>query len=426
MGKAAGVAVVSFVFVLATTAVAAAVDLTLWVNSWPQAGVDAIQRAADLFASRHPEVTSVTVLPVPQGEHMERLTVNVIAGSPPDAVALAAPLAQPALSGLLLPLTRYIDQSDVIDRTDYPPFMLSSLSFDGEEYGVPAIEAALGLLLVYNKGLFLEAGFADRGPESLEELYEMHRTLTRMDSTGERLQQVGINPLDSMGGTYFPLIWGTVFDVDWYDPSDRRLNLSGFERAVEYLKQIYDTPGYDLISGAGIGGWTGGVASGRLAMQVNGSWVPGELSAFPEAGEFGYTWVPSVRGDKATASSPWGLAIPINAPRPDLSFELIEFFSTTEALQIVFDAVGWLNGNLAAIRELDVSSAPEIVPIIGMFTEADRLTAPPQLPILTDIYNTMSGRLVPVWQGQADHRSVLLTLQEEMQSRLDERFAGVE
>lgn len=398
--------------------------MTMWVNSWPQAGVDAIQRAADLFAERHPEVTSVTVIAVPQGEHMERLTVAVLGDSPPDVVALAAPFAQPALARLLLPLNRYIDQSNVIDRADYPPFMLSSLGFGGEEYGVPAIEAALGLLLVYNKDLFRQAGLPDRGPESLEELYEWHRTLTRMDAAGERLQQVGIHPLDSMGGFYFPLIWGTVFDVPWYDEANRRLNLLAFEGAVEYLKQIYDTPGYDLITGAGIGGWTGAVASGRLAMQVNGSWVPGELNAFPDAGELGYTWMPNVRGDKATSSSPWGLGIPINVPRPDLSFELIEFFSGIEALQIVFDAVGWLNGNLAAIRELDVSAAPEIVPIIDMFTQADRLTAPPQLPILTDLYNTMSGRLTPVWRGETDHRSVLLTLQEEMQAKLDQVFAG--
>lgn len=409
---------------LAFPLVASAVEMTMWVNSWPQAGVDAIQQAADLFAERHPEVTSVTVIAVPQGEHMERLTVAVLGESPPDVVALAAPFAQPALARLLLPLNRYIDQSDVIDRADYPPFMLASLGFGGEEYGVPAIEAALGLLLVYNKDLFRQAGLPDRGPESLEELYEWHRTLTRMDASGERLQQVGINPLDSMGGFYFPLIWGTVFDVQWYDESNRRLNLVAFEGAVEYLKQIYDTPGYDLISSAGIGGWTGGVATGRLAMQVNGSWVPGELTSFPDAGEFGYTWMPSVRGDKATSSSPWGLGIPVNAPRPDLSFQLIEFFSGVEALQIVFDAVGWLNGNLASVRQLDVSAAPEIVPIIDMFTQADRLTAPPQLPILTDIYNTMSGRLTPVWQGETDHRSVLLTLQEEMQARLDEVFAG--
>ena len=65
-----------------------------------------------------------------------------------------------------------------------------------------------------------------------------------------------------MGGFYFPLIWGTVFDVQWYDESNRRLNLVAFDGAVEYLKQIYDTPGYDLISSAGIGGWTGGVALG--------------------------------------------------------------------------------------------------------------------------------------------------------------------
>ena len=110
-------------------------------------------------------------------------------------------------------------------------------------------------------------------------------------------------------------------------------------------------------------------SAGRASEDGRGEWPPDawacrstvrgcqvSLSAFPDAGEFGYTWVPSARGDKATSSSPWGLGIPVNAPRPDLSFELIEFFSTTEALQIVFDAVGWLNGNLAAIRELDVSS----------------------------------------------------------------------
>lgn len=401
---------------------AAGVDMMLWVNSWPQAGIDAIQRAADLFAERHPEVNSVTVQPVSQSELLERLAVAVAGGSPPDAIALAAPLAQPALGGLLMPLNRFIEQSAVVDRADYPPFMLESLSFEGQEYGVPAIEAALGLLLVYNKDLFAEAGLPDRGPESLDELYEMHVKLTRWDPTGERLAQVGINPLDSMGGYYFPLIWGTVFDVEWYDPSTRQLDLMVFEPTLEYLKRIYDAPGYDLITGAGIGGWTGGLATGRLAMQINGSWIPGELTAFPDVGEFGYTWVPTLPRDKATSSSPWGLAIPINAARPNLSFELIEFFTTVEALQIVFDAVGWLNGNLSAIKELDVSAAPEIVPIIGMFNEADRFTAPPPMPILTDIYNVMSGRITPYLRGEADGRSILLTLQEEMQAKLDEAF----
>jgi|GEM_PF-1951138 len=417
-----GVVAVCLALGTATLVQAAGVEMTLWINSWPQAGINAIQEVADRFAERHPDVNSVTVQAVSQAQLLERLAVAVAGGSPPDVMALPAPLAQPALGGLLMPLNRFIDQSAVIDRADYPPFMLESLSFEGREYGVPAIEAALGLLLVYNRDLLLEAGLADRGPDSLDELYEMHLKLTRMDETGERLEQVGINPLDSMGGQYFPLIWGTVFDVSWYDLSRRKLDLIAIEPALEYLKRIYDAPGYDLITGAGIGGWTGGLASGRLAMQVNGSWVPGELTTFPDAGKFGYTWMPSLPGDKATSSSPWGLTIPVNAPRPDLSFELIEFFATPEALQIVFDAVGWLNGNLSSIRELDVSAAPEIVPIIGMFNEADRFTAPPPLPILTDIYNVMSGRVTPFLRGEADGRSILLTLQDEMQARLDEVF----
>src|SRR5690606_37122417 len=113
---------------------AAGVDMMLWVSSWPQAGIDAIQRAAGLFAERHPEVNSVTVQPVSQSELLERLAVAVAGGSPPDAIALAAPLAQPALGGLLMPLNRFIEQSAVVDRADYPPFMLESLSFEGQEY----------------------------------------------------------------------------------------------------------------------------------------------------------------------------------------------------------------------------------------------------------------------------------------------------
>lgn len=414
----------TFVVISGPFSAAQGVDMVLWVNSWPQSGIDAIQAAADMFAERHPDVNSVTVQAVSQSEHMERLTISVIGGAAPDVVTLAAPFAQPALAGLLQPVSRYIDQSTLINRDDYSPFILDSLSYEGIEYGVPAVEVGLGHLLVYSKDLFSEAGLADRGPDTLDELVDMHQTLTRLHPSGDHLEQVGIHPIDSMGGFYFPLIWGTVFDVDWYDESAQRLNLTAFEESIEYLQRIYDTPGYDLIAGAGIGGWTGGLASGRLAMQVNGYWVPGELKTFEGVGEFGYTWVPSATGELRTASSPWGMGIPVNAPNPDLSFELIEFFTTVEAQQPIFDAVGWLNGNLTAIRQLDISDSPEIAPIISMFGEADQLHAPPPLPILTDIYNTMSGRAVSVFQGEQNVRVMLETLQNEMQIRLDEALTG--
>ncbi|NLI74730.1 MAG: extracellular solute-binding protein, partial [Euryarchaeota archaeon] len=246
----------------------------------------------------------------------------------------------------------------------------------GEQYGIPSIEVGPGLILAYNLDMFSEVGLSDTGPRTLEDVYQTHKKLTRMDPTGERLETVGIHPLDSMGTTYFETIWSAVFDVDWYDSVNRQLNMLAFEPTVDWLKRIYDTPGYSLISGAGIGGWTSGLLTGRLGMQINGYWVPGELKSLDCPWEFDYAWMPSALGDKATAALPWGMGVPYGAKNPDLSFQLIEMFATPEAAQEIFDAVGWLNGNLPAMKRLAIHDLPVVARIVAMFDEADRFFAP--------------------------------------------------
>lgn len=412
--------------ILALTSVPAlgqGVDMILWVNAWPQAAMDAIQDAADVFASRHPMVNSVSVQPVGQNEVMARLAVGVVAGTPPDAVTMVAPFAQQAMTGLLQPLGKLIDQSAVISRGDYAPQMLGSFSLEGREYGIPAIENNVGLLLAYSKNLFEEAGLPDQGPDSLTELHDMHRKLTKMHSSGERLEQVGIKPLNAMGGFYYPLTWGTIFELDWYDESTHQLDLMQFESSIDYIQQIYDTPGFDLIDGTETGDWFAGMGSGRLAMQIDGSWLVGWLKNNTKDVEYGYTWAPNVKSDRRTAVTPWGIGIPVNAPHTDLSFELIEFLTTVEAQQIIFDAVGWINGNLTTIRALDITALPETAPIVQMLIDADFLNGPPPLPILNALYNAMSGQVISVLRGEQNARSMLETLQLEMQAKLDQVFA---
>lgn len=355
-----------------------------------------------------------------QSQLVEKLTLNVIAKTPPDVITLPAPFSQYVINGLLHPIDPYLQQSRKVRRGDYLPPILGTFAANGKQYGLPGIEVGPGLLLIYNQDLFSQAGLPDRGPASLEELYQMHKKLTRQDPNGNKLLQVGLNPLDSMGATCFPDIWSAAFKVDWYDPESTRLRLTDFQPAVEYIKRIYDTPGYGLITGAGIGGWTGGLASGRLAMQINGYWTAGELKSAGAKFPYGYAWMPTGPGDKATAVLPWGLGIPAGVRHPDLSYKLIEFFASPQAAQIMFDAVGWLNGNLPAMRNLNIRDLSVIASIVSMFEQANRVTAPPPVPIMEQIRGRMNGALGAVWRGELPGRTALIDLQRELETRLSE------
>lgn len=402
------------------------IEMTIWVNNWQQKVIQGIREVAELFAERHPEVKSVSVVEGDQNSLAERLTLRIVSNTAPDLVALPAPAIQYALAGLLQPIDEFIAASDIISLADYPPMVVESFAGHDGLYALPSLEVGPGLCLIYNKDLFAEAGLPDRGPETLDELYQIHRKMTVLSPEGN-ITQLGFQPLDAMGSAYFPTIWATIFDFEWFDAQTNTVDIFAFEPAVEFIKDIYDTPGYELIIGAGTGGWAGAMASQRLAMQINGYWLPGELSGLgQDPSRYGYTWVPTVKGDKATAIAPWGFGIPSGAQRPDLSFALMEFFATPEAAQIMFDACGYLNGNIAAIRELDITQLSVVAPIVAMFDEADRINAPPPAPMLEQIRAQMRNELVKVWRTEEPPSVVLDNLQRLVQQQIDEALAPKE
>src|SRR5690625_2460380 len=122
------------------------------------------------------------------------------------------------MPGLIQPLDQFVDRSDVISQEDYPPAIFDSFAIDGVPYGVPAVEVAPGLILVYNQRLFLESGLSAEGPETLDDVIQAHRALSRYTHDGEALEQLGMDPMGAMPSVYFTEVWEAVFDVeDWYD-----------------------------------------------------------------------------------------------------------------------------------------------------------------------------------------------------------------
>ena len=104
----------------------------------------------------------------------------------------------------------------------------------------------------------------------------------------------------------------------------------------------------------------------------------------------------------------------------------MEFFATPEAAQIMFDACGYLNGNIAAIRELDITQLSVVAPMVAMFDEADRINAPPPAPMLEQIRAQVRNELVKVWRTEEPPSVALDNLQRLVQQQIDEALAPKE
>ncbi len=385
---------------------------------WGATQMKSIQKAADTWAAKHPGVV-VHIAHLPSTKSgLEGLIVHYMAGVQMDLVSLQPPYLQYA--GMLQPLDPFISKGTWAIPQNYPPVVMESFKYQGKIYGFPGLEAQVGSLLFWNKDMFANSGMPEEvPPRTLDELLRFNKKLSRLDSGGALLQY-GIDPLDSMLRGYFELVVGAWFNVNWYNPATNELNLMAFEPAVRYIQQLYENPSYDQIKGLKIPTWTGAIASGKQAMQINGSWVVGEIQTLygNRNLHLGYSWVPTPLGDKATCTAPWGLAIPATSKYPDLAYDLINFFAGPEGAQIMFDGMGWLNLNLKTMPRLDLTVIPDVKNAISMFLEADRIDAPVSMPTIEQIRQALFNELTPVWQGRESASSALEQINGKMKQLL--------
>jgi ABC-type glycerol-3-phosphate transport system substrate-binding protein len=224
-----------------------------------------------------------------------------------------------------------------------------------------------------------------------------------------------------MGSTYAETIFAAMFNTKWYDPLKDELQLTNYEEAAEWVKRIYEVTPRAQQAAMKLPTWSAGLASGKLAMQINGSWTSGELiSQHKSKSNYGVTWVPSSPGDHATAALPWGLGIPITSEHPELAYSLMDYLGSAEAQQVMFDGLGWLNVNLKSLPRVNVGADPLVKDAINMFIKADRVAAPPPLLTLMDVRNQIRGTLYSIWDGKVASRAALEDLNNRMNRALNE------
>jgi multiple sugar transport system substrate-binding protein len=367
-----------------------------WWHSWGgTTGLNALTAVEEAF-NESSETVKVERLHVPELD--DKLLTAIAGGTPPDVGVCCASYAQLFVRDVLLPVDDLIAGSDTINKEDFVTGLFESMTWQGNTYGVPALECGPRYGLLYNKALVDEAGLDPEAlPETWDEMFEWHMALTKSDDAGN-VEVIGFDPRDATAGagprTNIPLFWALTYGLDIWDQDDMTFHFDDekFVRALGTIQKFYDTVGAEKMQAFrdSFGGWTqspsSSFPSGVQGTLVSGYYAPGELAHSAPDKEFGVGWAPTPddrRGVKFQSVGGHPAYIPKDAPQPEGAFSFVEFLTSNEVADIMFSTTGWLSGRKAFYDpNRPGADAYEGLPwYLQSVQDADELWAGPIIPI---------------------------------------------
>ena len=242
--------------------------------------------------------------------------------------------AQYIRRGMNLPLDRFMDGPDGIDRNDFFPITWDALRYRGRTYGIPQdinIRA-----LFYNKDLFDAAGL--KYPDETWTWPDLQRAAARLadpKSSGGKKGVIGL--LAGFRSTdWLPFYYqagGRVWNADKTVPTIDN------PRAVEALAYFKSLGGNFLMSQSssergGLGPYTF-FQNGQAAMLIDGSWRAPQLKKSAPGLNFGVAQLPRMAPGSAgtrsiSTSCYWGVSA--QTRHPEEAWKLARFLSGREQL----------------------------------------------------------------------------------------------
>ncbi|MGZ9584378.1 ABC transporter substrate-binding protein [Paenibacillus marinisediminis] len=238
-----------------------------------------------------------------------------------------------ATAGAALDLSDYIAK-DKFDVTTMIPAAMERMQINNKYYGMP-FTMSMANTLLYNKKLFEEAGIT-APPETLEQMFEYAKKLTKKDDSGT-ITQIGFIPDYPWIDNVF---WPAIFGGSWFDESTGKVtpNAEANVKSIAYQRSFYDEFGRDQIdkfkSGMGKRGTPQDpLLTGQLAMFIgweyhfkeerkeNGT-IGSAPFPYPEAN-------PELKGSGMV--SPRAIFIPAKAKQADAAWEFVKYMMSADA-----------------------------------------------------------------------------------------------
>ena len=381
------------------------------------------------YETAHPGYT-VTLEPIQadENDYYTKLTLMNRSGSTaPDVMYEDTFLINSDIqAGYLAPLDAYLAKwSDWNEFTDAAKN--SAVGADGKTYGVPMGTDTRALY--YNKTLFKEAGLpVPWEPKTWADVLAAAQQI--------KAKLPGVTPLNVYSGKgagegatmqgLEMLLYGTGNEL--YDSSTKQWTPStpGMLSSLDFIKQIYTTglaPDVEdaLNPNFGTTVATELIPEGKLAIDLDGSWVPGNWTStgtkpWPAwSTTMGEAPMPTENGQapgSTSMSGGWTLAVGAHAPDKQAAFDFVAL-AENEPNALNYDIIA----SQIAVRK-DVAADPKYLatnPTVGFFTNLVKVTHfRPAYPVYPQISDQIQVAMESVMTSQSSPSSAMSALQQQV------------
>jgi multiple sugar transport system substrate-binding protein len=365
--------------------------------------------------------TKVTLVPVTASENDYYTKIQLMMRSPstaPDLVYEDTALINSDIAGgYLKPLDAYTAQwADWSHYADAAKGAVTGAS-DSKVYGVPDNTDTRGIW--YNKQLFAKAGISvPWQPKTWDDVLDAARKV--------KAKLPDVTPMNIYTGTaggeassmqgFEMLLYGTpAGDKSLYDASRKKwvVGSQGFKDALSFVHTVFSEklgPSVDQALGANFGTTVGTelIPEGKLAIDIDGSWMPNNWSSSAAKpwsewqSVMGTAAMPTQNGQapgKTSMSGGWAWSIPAKAGNPDLAWKFLE------SIQTKANSAKWNTLNATIATRTDVATDPaylKAVPTNEFFTELVSATHyRPGLPAYNQVSTAIQKAMESVTTGQA-------------------------
>ncbi|TAD89755.1 MAG: extracellular solute-binding protein [Alphaproteobacteria bacterium] len=337
------------------------VEIEYWQYTFPQR-VKAINELITKFQQANPQIR-VKHTDLPYNDYRTRIAAALPAGQGPDVMQLFYGwLGDYTRAKLLQPLPADVFPPARIDAEFFP--MVREMKVDGQYYALPT--AVRSLALFWNKRLFREAGLdPEKPPQTLDELVEMAKRLTRRDAGGNLTQAgMAVDPA-AQDHHWWREVLVRQFGGTPYSADGRTVTYTSPQglAATRFFADFFTTHRV-----AEVGFMTDQVTqfrSSRAALTIDGSF---RLAAFDgQRGlEYGVTTLPTHNGIASNFGSYWVNAITTKATgaKRDAAARFLAYLVSPEAMELWLREVGELPARVEVASTPANANHPKYGPFI--------------------------------------------------------------
>lgn len=392
--------------------------ITWWHNSNNQPGKGYYEQVAKDFEADNPGVT-VEISAMAHEDMVDKLAAAFQSGDLPDIYMErgGGELADHVEAGLVRDLT-----DDAADEISKVGGSVAGWQVDGQTYALPFSIGVVGFW--YNTDLFEQAGITEL-PTTMDDLYGVI----------DQLKDAGITPISVGAGDKWPAahywyytalrscseetLTDAVGSLDFSDDC--------FVRAGEVVEDLLETEPFNAgflstVAQEGATSASGLLATGKVAMEMQGHWEPGVMQGITENGEglgdktgwFAFPAVEGGEGDPA-AQLGGGDAWAVSETAPDSAVDLVKYLLSDEVQTGFAENDMGLPTNPAANSAV---SDPALAELLRVRDEAPYVQLYFDTAFGESIGGAMNDEIALLFAGQASPEDVV----EATQAAADEEM----